>query len=80
MDLVVDVKYRILQLVRENNISVNKLAEDSGLARSSLKNIIYGKSKSPKLRTIKILCDGLGITLAEFFDTKEFNELEQEIK
>ena len=43
-------------------------------------NILYGKSMNPKLNTIKQICDGLGITLAEFFDTDEFNNLEQEIK
>ena len=47
---------------------------------SSIKNILYGKSKNPKLQTIKIICDGLEITLADFFNTKEFNGLEQEIK
>ena len=47
---------------------------------SSVKAILYGRSKNPKLLTIKIICDGLDITLAEFFDTDEFNNLEQEIK
>jgi len=56
------------------------MAETSGLSPSSLKSILYGNSKNPKLITIKILCDGLGMTLAEFFDAKEFNELEQYIK
>lgn len=47
---------------------------------SAVKNILYGKSKNPKLLTIKMICDGLDITLAEFFNTDEFNNLEQEIK
>ena len=80
MDLSTVVKNRINQLAYDNRITINKMAENAGLAPSSLKNILYGRSKSPKLCTIKILCDGLGITLAEFFNTKEFNELEQEIK
>ena len=50
------------------------------LPPSSLKNILYGKSKNPKLLTIKLVCDGLGITLGEFFSTPEFDELEQEIQ
>ena len=41
---------------------------------------IYSKSQNPKLLTVKMICDGLGITLAEFFDTPAFNSLEQEIK
>ena len=47
---------------------------------SSVKNILYGKSQNPKLLTIKLLCDGLGITLGEFFSTPEFDALEQEIQ
>ncbi len=53
---------------------------DSGVPPSTIKNILYGKSKNPGIVTIKMLCDGLGISLTEFFDTKEFAELEQEIK
>jgi hypothetical protein len=52
----------------------------SGLPPSSIKNILYGKSQNPKIVTIKILCDGLGITLGEFFSTSEFDKLEQEMK
>lgn len=80
MSLVDAVKIRIIRLCGERNISVNKLAAVSGLSRSSLKSILYGKSKNPKIKTIKVLCDGLGITLGEFFNSPEFNSLEQEIK
>lgn len=71
---------RILELCEKHKISINKLANICGLPPSSVKNIIYGKSKNPKLLTIKMICDGLEITLAEFFNTDEFNALEQEIK
>jgi len=74
------VKNRILQLCGERNMTINKLANVCALPPSSVKNILYGKSKNPKLITIKMLCDGLGITLGEFFSTPEFNALEQEIK
>lgn len=80
MNTVTAVRNRILQLCGERNISINKLANISALPPSSVKNIIYGKSQNPKLITIKMICDGLDITLAEFFDTDEFNSLEQEIK
>jgi len=80
MMLIFAVRNRIIQLAYEHHMSINKLAEYSGLTPSTVRSILYGNSKNPTLRTIKILCDGLGITLAEFFDTKEFNELEQEIK
>ncbi len=80
MDTVTAIKYRILSLCEERNISINKLANLCGLPPSSVKNILYGKSQNPKILTIKILCDGLEITLGEFFNTKDFDELEQEIK
>lgn len=74
------VKNRILCLCEERNITINKLANMCAIPPSSLKAILYGRSKNPKLLTIKILCDGLNMTLAQFFDTEEFNQLEQEIK
>ena len=80
MDTVAAVKNRILQLCGERGISINRLAALSALPPSSLKNILYGKSQNPKLLTIKLICDGLGITLCEFFSTPEFDALEQEIK
>ena len=80
MDTISAVKNRILQLCGERNISVNRLASISALPHSSVKNILYGKSQNPKLLTIKMLCDGLGITLGEFFSTPEFDALEQEIR
>ena len=80
MNTVSAVRNRILQLCGERNISINRLANICALPPSSVKNIIYGKSRNPKLLTIKMICDGLDITLGEFFNTKEFNGLEQEIK
>ena len=74
------VKNRILQLLCEKNMSIHKLAIESAVAPSSIKNILYGKSQNPGVVTIKMLCDGFGITLNEFFDTEKFRELEQEIK
>ncbi len=80
MDTITAVKNRVLELCGEYNISINKLAYICALPPSSVKNIIYGKSQNPKLLTIKKICDGLEISLAEFFNTKDFNSLEQEIK
>ena len=74
------VKNRIIQLLEERKMSIHKLAIESGVAPSSIKNILYGESQNPGIVTIKILCDGFGITLVEFFDTDEFRNLEQEIK
>ncbi len=80
VDTVTAVRNRILELCGERNISINKLANISALPPSSVKNILYGKSQNPKLLTIKMICDGLDITLGEFFATPEFDSLEQEIK
>ena len=80
MDTVTAVRNRILTLCGEREITINKLATISALPPSSIKNILYGKSQNPKLITIKMICDGLGITLGEFFSTPEFDALEQEIK
>ena len=80
METVKAIRDRILHLCAERNISINKLATLSALPPSSVKNILYGKSNDPKILTIKKMCDGLDITLAEFFATPEFDALEQEIK
>ena len=80
MDTYTTVKNRILQLLGEKKMSIHKLAMESAVPPSSIKNILYGKSQNPGIVTIKMLCDGFGITLLEFFDTEEFRNLEQEIK
>lgn len=80
MELVEAVRSRILGICGERELTINKLATMAGLPPSSLKNILYGKSLNPKLATIKMLCDGLDMTLGEFFSTEEFVRLEQELK
>ena len=74
------VRDRILHLCEARDLTINRLATISALPPSSIKNILYGKSQNPKLLTIKMLCDGLGITLGEFFSTPEFDALEQELQ
>ena len=72
------VKNRILFLLEEKNVSIHKLSIDSAVAPSTIKNILYGKSVNPGIVTIKMLCDGFGISLSEFFDTEEFKSREIE--
>jgi len=74
------VKNRILHLCEEKKLTIHRLAIESAIPPSSLKNILYGKSKNPGIVTLKMICDGFGITLTEFFDTEEFRNLEQEIQ
>ena len=80
MDTYTAVKNRILQLLGEKNMSIHKLAIESAVAPSSIKNILYGKSKNPGIVTLKMLCDGFDISIIDFFDTEHFRNLEQEIK
>ena len=74
------VRNRLLQLLGEKKMAIHKLAMESAVPPSSIKNILYGKSKNPGIVTLKMLCDGFGISLIEFFNTEEFKELEQEIQ
>ena len=71
---------RILELCSERNIAINELANISGVSPSTVYSILNEKSQNPGAITIKKLCDGLEITLGEFFSTPEFDTLEQEIK
>ena len=71
---------RILTLCNERGIAVNELTNISGVSPSTVYSILNGKSQNPGAVTIKKLCDGLEITLGEFFSTPEFDALEQEIK
>lgn len=80
MDTYTAVKNRILILCEQKQMSIHKLAMESAVPPSTIKNILYGKSTNPGIVTIKMLCDGFGISLIEFFDTEEFRNLEQEIK
>ena len=74
------VRQRIIQLCQERNISINKLSSVSGVTQSTVNNIVSGRNNSATVSTIKKLCDGLGITITEFFQSDLFAELEQEIK
>jgi transcriptional regulator with XRE-family HTH domain len=80
MDTYTAVRNRILSLCDKKEMSIHKLALESAVSPSTIKNILYGKSENPGIVTIKMLCDGFGISLIEFFDTEEFSSLEQEIK
>ncbi len=74
------VRQRIIQLCQECDISINKLSSISGVTQSTVNNIVSGRNNSATVSTIKKLCDGLGITIDEFFHSDLFAGLEQEIK
>lgn len=71
---------RILDLCGKRGITPNKLSTISGMTQSTINNIINTGSKNPTVSTIKKICDGLEITLSEFFDDEIFFKLEQEVK
>lgn len=73
------VAERILELCMAQNITVNKLATFSGVTQSTVNDIVNRKAKNIGIITIKKLCDGLDITITDFFDTERFRSLEQEL-
>lgn len=74
------VRKRIIQLCQERDISINKLSYISGVTQSTVNNIVSGRNNSATVATIKKLCDGLDITIEEFFHSELFVGLEQEIQ
>ena len=74
------VAQRILELCRERNIAVNALANISGVSPSTIYSMLNQKSQNPGVVSIKKICDGLEITVREFFDSPLFDETEQEIQ
>ena len=74
------VKQRILELCQQQNLSINQLSSISGVTQSTVHNIISGRNRSTTVSTIQKLCDGLGITIEEFFHSELFRNLEQELK
>ncbi len=73
------VRCRIIELCKEHNITVNKLSTICGITQSTLNNIVSGRNNTTTVSTVKKICDGLGITVIDFFNTDVFINLEQEI-
>ena len=74
------VKLRIIELCKDNNITVNKLSTLCGITQSTLNNIVSGRNNSTTVSTVKKICDGLEISIIDFFTSPLFDNLEQEIK
>lgn len=71
---------RIQFLCKEKGITPNALSYIAGVSQSTIKSILNGESRNPGVVTIKKLCDGLDISIVDFFDTPDFRELEQEME
>ena len=80
MDIKDTIVKRFLQLCQGRGIKINELANLSGVTPSTVYSMMDETRRDVSVRTIKKLCDGLEITLGEFFSTEEFDNLEQEIK
>lgn len=80
VDIGEAVRARILDLCRERNLFINKLCLLSGVTQSTVNNIVSGRNHSATVTTIKKLCDGLGISIEEFFSSELFQGLDQEVK
>lgn len=72
------ISKKINKICNERNISINKLASMSLLTQSTVQHLADGNSKNPKLLTIIRICDGLNMTLQEFFSDDLFKNLDRE--
>ena len=73
------VAKRILDLCEDRGIAINALATASGVSPSTIYSMLNEKSKNPGIVSLKKLCDGLDITIREFFDCDLFDNIEKEI-
>ena len=71
---------RFIEIMRERNIRPNELANLSGITPSTVYSMLDARRKELSINVIKKLCDGLEMTLGEFFSAPIFDELEQEIR
>ena len=74
------VAERFMELCKERNIKINELANISGVTPSTAYSMMDKNRRDISILTIKKFCDGLEVTLGEFFSTPAFDRLEQEIK
>ena len=74
------IEKRIIELCNERRIAINALANISGVSPSTVYSILNEKSQNPGVCSIKKICDGLDISIRQFFDSDLFDGLEQEIK
>lgn len=65
---------RLTNICKEKNITINKLATLSGITQSTVDNLMRGKTKNPKLKTLHKLAVGLDMTVSELLDFPEMNE------
>jgi transcriptional regulator with XRE-family HTH domain len=80
MTITEAVVKRIYELVDERQLTINRISTISGITQSTVSDIVNGATMNVKIATIKKLCDGLDISVRQFFDSPLFDDLEQELK
>ena len=80
MNISQAVRQRLAELRQQRGLTINRLSDISGVTQSTVNDIVKGKSYSTGIATIKKLCDGLGITLVDFFNASIFTAIDQEIR
>lgn len=75
MQLSTAVRQRIINLAIEKDITLHQLSLDAGIPYSTLSSFLNGKSEIPKLSTIFLICEGLNISLSEFFNDRLFKDV-----
>lgn len=80
MTIAEAVVKRLYELVDERQLTINRISTISGVTQSTVSDIVNGVTANVKIATIKKLCDGLDISVRQFFDSPLFDDLEQEIK
>jgi len=70
---------RLLQICDTQKMPANDLAVRSGITPSTVYSLLQDNRKDMSVITLKKLCDGLEMSLVEFFDSDVFCELEQEM-
>lgn len=78
MTLLEATRKRIYELCKSNNININQLAIASGINPSTIRSIFKVIKKAPSSETIYYICIGFGISIKDFYDSKLFNELDDD--
>ena len=74
------VRQRIIELCESHSMTINRLSIECGITQSTLNNLVNTGSNNPTIATIAKICDGLNITIKDFFNDPIFESIEQEVK
>ena len=74
MDICLVIRQRLFYLCRRRHMTIAGLSARACVPASTIKNVLYGRSQNPGIGTLQQLCDGLGVSLFEFFDAEEFRQ------